>query len=82
VRRDVFFLRLPKRKGRHTGVGEEQDTGLWGAWKAPPSSNALALDDEQCDARSPPSILAETRPAAFPSSGRTNSELDAIRGLV
>lgn len=44
LRRDV--LGLPKRKGRHPVLSEEQDTGLWGLWKPAVEQRGIALDDD------------------------------------
>ncbi|URW83055.1 DUF2857 domain-containing protein [Alcaligenes sp. DN25] len=44
LRREV--LGLPKRKGRHPVLGEEQDTELWRRWKAVTSSRNVELVDE------------------------------------
>jgi hypothetical protein len=44
LRRDV--LGLPKRKGRHPVLSEEQDTGLWGRWKPAVEQRGIALDDD------------------------------------
>ncbi|MBP5059433.1 DUF2857 domain-containing protein [Pseudomonas chlororaphis] len=43
-RREV--LGLPKRKGRHPVLDEEQDTELWRRWKAVTSSRNVELEDE------------------------------------
>ena len=44
LRREV--LGLPKRKGRHPVLDEEQDTELWRRWKAVTSSRNVELEDE------------------------------------
>lgn len=44
LRREV--LGLPKRKGRHPVLDEEQDTELWRRWKAVTSSRNVELQDE------------------------------------
>ncbi len=44
LRREV--LGLPKRKGRHPVLDEEQDTELWRRWKAVTSSRNLELENE------------------------------------
>ncbi|MFC4250330.1 DUF2857 domain-containing protein [Sinimarinibacterium flocculans] len=44
LRRDI--LGLPKRKGRHPVLSEEQETGLWHAWKAAVAERGIAPDDE------------------------------------
>ncbi|MGK2924626.1 MAG: DUF2857 domain-containing protein [Lysobacterales bacterium] len=44
LRRDV--LGLPKRKGRHPVLSEEQDTGLWGHWKPAVEQRGIALNDD------------------------------------
>ncbi|MEL7551514.1 DUF2857 domain-containing protein [Pseudomonas protegens] len=44
LRREV--LGMPKRKGRHPVLDEEQDTELWRRWKAVTSSRNIELKDE------------------------------------
>ena len=44
LRREV--LGLPKRKGRHPVLDEEQDTELWRRWKVVTSSRNVELEDE------------------------------------
>ena len=44
LRREV--LSLPKRKGRHPVLDDEQDTELWRRWKAVTSSRNVELEDE------------------------------------
>ena len=44
LRREV--LGLPKRKGRHPVLDEEQDTELWRRWKAVTSSRTVEQEDE------------------------------------
>ena len=44
LRREV--LGLPKRKGRHPVLDEEQDTELWRRWKAVTSSRTGEQEDE------------------------------------
>ena len=44
LRRDI--LGLPKRKGRHPVLDEEQDTALWRHWQAGIVERGIALDDE------------------------------------
>ncbi len=44
LRRDV--LGLPKRRGRHPVMDEEQDTELWRRWKAVSNSRSIELEDE------------------------------------
>ena len=44
LRREI--LGLPKRKGRHPVLDEEQDTELWRRWKAVTSSRNVELEDE------------------------------------
>jgi ribosomal protein S10 len=44
LRREI--LGLPKRKGRHPVLDEEQDTELWRQWKAVTSSRNVDLEDE------------------------------------
>ena len=44
LRREV--LGLPKRKGRHPVLDEEQDTELWRRWKAVTNSSNVELEDE------------------------------------
>ena len=43
LRRDI--LGLPKRKGRHPGLSEEQDTELWRRWEPEVRQRGIALDD-------------------------------------
>jgi len=43
LRRDM--LDLPKRKGRHPGLSEEQDTELWRRWEPECKARGIALDD-------------------------------------
>src|SRR3546814_8435218 len=47
LRRDI--LGLPKRKGRHPVLDEEQDTALWKQWRVFAEARSIACDD---DARS------------------------------
>ncbi len=44
LRRDM--LGLPKRKGRHPVLNEEQDTALWGRWKPAVGQRGIALNDD------------------------------------
>lgn len=44
LRRDI--LGLPKRKGRHPALSEEQDTELWERWKPAIDQRGIALDDD------------------------------------
>lgn len=44
LRRDV--LGLPKRKGRHPVLDEEQDAALWRRWKSAQEDRGVALDDD------------------------------------
>lgn len=44
LRRDI--LGLPKRKGRHPVLSEEQDTDLWARWKPAVVQRGIALDDD------------------------------------
>ena len=44
LRREI--LGLPKRKGRHPVLDEEQDTELWRQWKAVTNSRTVDLEDE------------------------------------
>ena len=44
LRRDI--LGLPKRKGRHPVLSEEQDRGLWERWKRALEQRGIALDDD------------------------------------
>ncbi len=44
LRRDM--LGLPKRKGRHPVLSEEQDTTLWGLWKPAIKERGIALNDD------------------------------------
>ncbi|HDS1367588.1 TPA: DUF2857 domain-containing protein [Stenotrophomonas maltophilia] len=44
LRREV--LGLPKRKGRHPVLDEQQDTTLWRQWKAVTGSRNVDLEDE------------------------------------
>lgn len=44
VRRDI--LGLPKRRGRHQVLSEEQDTELWEHWKPAIDQRGIALDDD------------------------------------
>lgn len=44
LRREV--LGLPKRKGRHPVLDEDQDTELWRRWKAVTRSRNVDLEDE------------------------------------
>lgn len=44
LRRDI--LRLPKRKGRHPVLSEEQETVLWQQWKPGVQQYGIALDDD------------------------------------
>lgn len=67
LRRDV--LGLPKRKGRHPVLSEEQDTGLWGVG-SPPSSNAASHWTTTWRCSISPSILPKNSPCRPPSSGR------------
>jgi len=43
LRRDI--LGLPKRKGRHPGLSEEQDAELWRRWDPEVKQRGIALDD-------------------------------------
>ena len=43
-RRDI--LGLPKRKGRHPVLDEQQDTELWRRWKALNDATTVDLEDE------------------------------------
>lgn len=44
LRRDI--LGLPKRKGRHPVLDEEQDTALWKQWRAFAEARSIACDDD------------------------------------
>jgi hypothetical protein len=44
LRRDV--LGLPKRKGRHPVLDEDQDTALWQHWKRLTTERNVSLDDD------------------------------------
>jgi hypothetical protein len=44
IRRDM--LSLPKRKGRHPVLSEEQDTMLWNRWKPALDERDIALSDD------------------------------------
>ena len=44
LRRDI--LGLPKRKGRHPVLTEEQDTLLWQRWRPAVEKRGIALDDD------------------------------------
>lgn len=44
LRRDI--LGLPKRKGRHPVLNEEQDTALWEQWKALITDRSVELDND------------------------------------
>lgn len=44
LRREI--LGLPKRKGRHPVLNEEQETALWHRWKPAIAERGIALDDE------------------------------------
>jgi hypothetical protein len=44
LRRDI--LGLPKRKGRHPVLSEEQDVALWEHWKAAVTKRDIALTDD------------------------------------
>jgi len=44
LRRDI--LGLPKRKGRHPVLSEEQETALWQRWKPAVDARGIALDDD------------------------------------
>ena len=44
LRREI--LGLPKRKGRHPVLDEEQDTELWRQWKAVTNSRTVDLEDD------------------------------------
>ena len=44
LRRDI--LGLPKRKGRHPVLSEQQDTDLWARWKPAVEQRGIALDDD------------------------------------
>ncbi|MGE0373358.1 MAG: DUF2857 domain-containing protein [Gammaproteobacteria bacterium] len=44
LRRDI--LGLPKRRGRHPVLNEEQDTDLWARWKPAVEQRGIALDDD------------------------------------
>ncbi|MBI0473540.1 DUF2857 domain-containing protein, partial [Pectobacterium parmentieri] len=44
LRRSV--IGLPKRKGRHPVLSEEQDTNLWHRWSAAVKSQQVALTDD------------------------------------
>lgn len=41
------ILGLPKRKGRHAVLSEEQETALWKEWKALMAERGIALEDER-----------------------------------
>ena len=43
LRRDI--LGLPKRKGRHPVLSEEQETELWARWKPAVAQRGVALND-------------------------------------
>lgn len=44
LRRDI--LGLPKRKGRHPVLDEQQDAALWERWKAGVVERGIALEDD------------------------------------
>lgn len=44
LRRDI--IGLPKRKGRHPVLNEEQETSLWKRWKSALDERGIALDDD------------------------------------
>ena len=44
LRRDI--IGLPKRKGRHPVLNEEQETTLWKRWKSAIDERGIALDDD------------------------------------
>ena len=44
LRREI--LGLPKRKGRHPVLDEEQDTELWRQWKAVTNNRTVDLEDD------------------------------------
>ncbi|HCF0987709.1 TPA: DUF2857 domain-containing protein [Pseudomonas aeruginosa] len=44
LRREI--LGLPKRKGRHPVLDEQQDTALWKQWKALTTAKGVELDDD------------------------------------
>lgn len=44
LRRDI--IGLPKRRGRHPVLNEEQDTTLWKRWKSGITERGIALDDD------------------------------------
>ena len=44
LRRDIICL--PKRRGRHPVLSEEQEMALWKQWKAGITERGIALDDD------------------------------------
>lgn len=44
LRREI--LRLPKRKGRHPVLDEQQDTALWNQWKTLTTAKGIEFDDD------------------------------------
>ncbi|OWJ93219.1 coproporphyrinogen III oxidase [Pseudomonas sp. A46] len=44
LRRDI--IGLPKRKGRHPVLNEEQETTLWKRWKSAINERGISLDDD------------------------------------
>ena len=44
LRRDI--LGLPKRKGRHPVLDEQQDAALWQRWRAALADSGIGLDDD------------------------------------
>ena len=44
LRRDIICL--PKRRGRHPVLNEEQELALWKQWKAGITERGIALDDD------------------------------------
>ncbi|MGO3130351.1 MAG: DUF2857 domain-containing protein [Alcaligenes sp.] len=44
LRRDI--LGLPKRKGRHPALDEQQDTALWEQWRALAKARRIDIDDD------------------------------------
>ena len=44
LRRDIICL--PKRRGRHPVLSEEQEMALWKQWKAGITKRGIALDDD------------------------------------
>lgn len=45
LRREV--IGLPKRKGRHAALNEQQETELWRQWRAAITDQSIELDDDK-----------------------------------